>query len=181
VTSFAFNIRGLIFQNPTLKIPKSMTRSSPLTPSLIFSNPASYNFARSNNRRLIPVSYASEPVILWRSVYIAHKVAMAEGRCMETPTSQLPVDDGTIDDRRITVRDRRKTPRRMTLQGAQIISRNDVPVPCTVRNLSEAGAKLEVYRPVIQNTFVLVFNLDQSRRSCRVVWRKDSLIGVRFM
>jgi len=100
---------------------------------------------------------------------------------MDTPTSQLPVDDGTIDDRRITVRDRRKTLRLKTLRGAQIISRNDVPVPCTVRNISEAGAKLEVYRPVIQDTFVLVFNLDQSRRSCRVVWRKDSLIGVRFI
>jgi len=69
----------------------------------------------------------------------------------------------------------------MTLKGAQIISQDDVPVPCTVRNISETGAKLEVYRPVIQNTFVLVFNLDQSRRACRVVWRKDSLIGVQFI
>ena len=105
---------------------------------------------------------------------------------METPISYLLLDDSTIDDRRkddrgTSVRDRRKTPRLKTLKGAQIISRDDVPVPCTVRNISEGGAKLEVYRPVTQNGFVLVFGLDQSRRSCRVVWRKQSMMGVRFI
>ena len=57
---------------------------------------------------------------------------------------------------------------------------NGVPVRCTVRNVSETGAKLEVHEPVLQNTFDLVFDLDQSRRSCCVVWRKEPFMGVKF-
>ncbi len=89
--------------------------------------------------------------------------------------------DGRIDDRRKAVTDRRKSPRLKTLKGAQIILRNGAPLACIVRNISETGAKLEVYGPVLQNAFDLVFDLDHSRRSCCVVWRKEPLLGVKFL
>jgi PilZ domain len=100
---------------------------------------------------------------------------------MRTSRSTVRVEDRTIiDDRRVAARDRRGSPRIRTLKGAQIVCFNCAPVPCTVRNLSETGANLEVYEPVLQNTFEIVFDLDQSRRSCRVVWRKEPRIGIKF-
>jgi hypothetical protein len=83
-------------------------------------------------------------------------------------------------DRRTADRDRRSSPRVRTLKGAQIIWPNGFPIRCTVRNISETGAKLEVHEPILQNTFDLVFDLDQSRHSCRVVWRKEPFMGVKF-
>ena len=72
-----------------------------------------------------------------------------------------------------------KSSRMRTLKGAQIVWPTGVPVNCIVRNLSTAGASLEVQSPV-PNTFELVFAGDQSRRSCRVVWRRETRIGVQF-
>ncbi|MGA3311302.1 MAG: hypothetical protein ABSD08_22255 [Xanthobacteraceae bacterium] len=112
---------------------------------------------------------------------------------MNPSTSFPPIDHGEIDDRskgdrrrsdddrRKAVRDRREVLRLKTFKGAQIIWRNGAPVACVVRNFSEKGAKLEVYAPVLQNAFELIFDLDQSRRSCRVVWRKEPMMGVKFL
>ncbi len=112
------------------------------------------------------------------------------------PTNVASIDDGTIDDRRKgdrvngdrkiddrrqAVTDRRKSPRLKALKGAQIILRNGALLACIVRNISETGAKLEVYGPVLQNAFDLVFDLDHARRSCRVVWRKEPMLGVKFL
>jgi methyl-accepting chemotaxis protein len=104
---------------------------------------------------------------------------------METPTSAQPVGDSAIDDRRKSdrgelVSDRRKSPRTKRLKGAQIIWPNGVSVKCVVRNLSEKGAKIVIPSPV-PGIFDLVFDHDQSRRSCRVVWRKEIHIGVQFI
>lgn len=100
---------------------------------------------------------------------------------MKTPGNAAPINDGPLDDRRKSTRDRRTLPRVKSLKDAVVIWRDGTPVKCTVRNVSEQGAKLEVYDPVPQNTFDLVFDLDQSRRSCRVVWRKEPFIGVKFL
>jgi hypothetical protein len=86
-----------------------------------------------------------------------------------------------IDDRRSAGKDDRRGKLRIkTYKGAKIIWPNSAPVRCVVRNLSETGAKLEVHGLVLQNSFELVFDLDQSRRSCRVLWRKEPWIGVKF-
>jgi PilZ domain-containing protein len=84
-----------------------------------------------------------------------------------------------IEDRRVAVTDRRIVPRRRTLKGGRIVWLTGAPVQCVVRNLSETGAKLEVHSPV-PHTFDLVFDGDQSRRSCSVVWRRPTRIGVKF-
>jgi hypothetical protein len=107
---------------------------------------------------------------------------------MESPKDNAPIDGGAIDDRRTSVDDRRSSPRRKALRGAQILWATGTavtwptgaPVKCIVRNYSEKGAKIEAQGPV-PGTFDLVFDLDQARRSCRVVWRKGSMIGVKFM
>jgi len=107
---------------------------------------------------------------------------------MESPTNKAPIDDAAIDDRRRSVDDRRSSPRRKTLRGAQILWTTGAavtwptgaPVKCIVRNYSEEGAKIETDSP-IPGAFDLVVDLDKARRSCRVVWRKGSLIGVKFV
>jgi hypothetical protein len=107
---------------------------------------------------------------------------------METPTSKAPIADTTTDDRRKSVRDPRSSQRKKALTGAKIlwptgtavIWPTGTAVKCVVRNVSEKGAKIEVHSPVPE-TFELVSDVDQSRRSCRVVWRKEPLIGVKFL
>ncbi len=106
---------------------------------------------------------------------------------METTKSATPIDEGEIDDRRGSVDDRRSSPRKKVLRGAQIfwptgaavVWPTGAAVRCVVRNFSEEGAKIEVSSPVPE-TFELLFDCDQSRRSCRVIWRKKNQIGVRF-
>jgi hypothetical protein len=84
------------------------------------------------------------------------------------------------DDPKLAWAHRRKSPRTTTLKGAQIVRLTGGPVNCIVRNLSEGGACLEVHGPVLQNTFELVFDRDQSRHPCRVVWRQPPRMGVQF-
>ncbi len=55
-------------------------------------------------------------------------------------------------------------------------------IDCTVRNLSDTGAALSVESPVgIPPEFNLVVVADQVSRRCRVVWRKENRIGIRFI
>ena len=99
---------------------------------------------------------------------------------METPKETPAIDDrrGTAEEPD-SIDDRRMSPRINTLKGGQIVWPNGVPVKCIIRNLSRTGAKLEVSSPV-PHTFELVFDDDQSRRSCRVVWQKETQMGVNF-
>jgi hypothetical protein len=100
---------------------------------------------------------------------------------MEDPNrAPLPIVDGSdgTEDRRVAG-SRHKSPRFRTLKGAQIVWLTGVPVKCIVRNLSQTGAKIEVHDP-IPGTFDLIFDNDQSRHRCRVVWREEFHIGVEF-
>lgn len=74
--------------------------------------------------------------------------------------------------------DHRSTPRRRVLKAATI-SFGGGAISCTVRNLSDSGASLEVASPIgIPDVFSL--ELEGGSRRCRVVWRKEKRIGVRF-
>ncbi|MGL9622246.1 PilZ domain-containing protein [Bradyrhizobium sp. U531] len=54
-------------------------------------------------------------------------------------------------------------------------------IDCTVRNLSDTGAALDVTSPVgIPDHFNLFLTGDGTHLSCTVVWRKERRIGVRF-
>ncbi|MCJ9703233.1 MULTISPECIES: PilZ domain-containing protein [unclassified Bradyrhizobium] len=54
-------------------------------------------------------------------------------------------------------------------------------IDCTVRNLSDAGAALDVTSPVgIPEHFTLFVPADGKHLLCTVVWRKEKRIGVKF-
>src|SRR4051812_15613506 len=108
-------------------------------------------------------------------------------RCsMKRLEDDAPIVDGrrvtatpVAKNRRVGVTDRRRINRMRTLKGAQIVWPTATPIKCVVRNLSETGAALEIQDPV-PNNFELVFDGDQSRRRCVVVWRRETRIGVQF-
>ena len=54
-------------------------------------------------------------------------------------------------------------------------------IDCTIRNVSDTGAAIEVASPVgVPDSFWLVVSGDHTRRHCRVAWRTDKRIGVAF-
>jgi hypothetical protein len=54
-------------------------------------------------------------------------------------------------------------------------------IDCTIRNISETGAALEVVTPLfIPDRFTLVVQTAQLKRPCRIVWRKERRMGVAF-
>jgi hypothetical protein len=74
----------------------------------------------------------------------------------------------------------RIAPRHRVLKGGTITF-NGAGISCTVRNMSDAGAALDVTSPVgIPAAFTLVVDGDQVGKPCRVVWRKEKRIGVAF-
>lgn len=74
--------------------------------------------------------------------------------------------------------DKRWTPRHRVLKAATI-SFGGGAISCTVRNLSVSGASLDVASPIgIPDAIVLEF--ESIRRQCRVIWRTERRIGVRF-
>jgi len=77
--------------------------------------------------------------------------------------------------------ERRAAPRHRVLKHGTLAFRDGGAIDCTVRNLSETGAALEVVTPLfIPDRFTLVVPSDQLRRPCHVAWRKDRRIGVAF-
>ena len=74
----------------------------------------------------------------------------------------------------------RTTQRHRVLKGGTI-SFNGAGISCTVRNLSDSGAALEVNSPVgIPPNFALVVDGDHTAKPCHVVWRKEKRIGIAF-
>jgi hypothetical protein len=74
----------------------------------------------------------------------------------------------------------RIAPRHRTLK-AGTIEFGGGGIDCTVRNLSETGAALEVVTPLfIPDRFTLFVPSDQLKRPCHIVWRKEKRIGVAF-
>lgn len=76
--------------------------------------------------------------------------------------------------------ERRKTPRRRALKSGTIILGKEAVLPCTVRNLTESGASLEVSATFeIPSTFQ--FGLSgQTTRACKVIWGTDRQLGIHF-
>ena len=77
--------------------------------------------------------------------------------------------------------ERRTTTRLRTIKGAAIRF-GSTSIECTIRNLSERGAALEVGSPVgIPDEFTLWFKQNGLKRNCRVAWRSADRIGVQFL
>jgi hypothetical protein len=93
-----------------------------------------------------------------------------------------PVD--VIEDRRINPdrranSDRRRSLRKKVLKGGRTAWPNGDSTECIVHNLSATGAHLQIHGPV-PKTFNLIIDGDQVSRSCCVVWRNASRVGVKF-
>jgi hypothetical protein len=74
----------------------------------------------------------------------------------------------------------RIAPRRRVLKAGSI-SFGGGTFDCTVRNISDTGAALEVVTPLfIPDKFTLIVPSDGISRLCRVMWRRERRIGVSF-
>jgi PilZ domain-containing protein len=74
----------------------------------------------------------------------------------------------------------RVAPRHRVLKAGSI-EFNGGAIDCTVRNVSDTGAQLEVASDLgIPDAFWLVIAGSQTPRHCRVAWRNDRRIGVAF-
>jgi len=74
----------------------------------------------------------------------------------------------------------RVAPRHRVLKAGSIEFNGGV-IDCTVRNISDTGAALEVATPLgVPDAFWLLISGDHTRRHCRVAWRRDKRIGVAF-
>jgi len=80
-----------------------------------------------------------------------------------------------------TMEERRKVQRHRTLKAGSINFNRAGGVDCRVRNLSPAGACLEVASQIgIPNDFVLVVESDHLKVPCHVIWRMAARLGVAF-
>jgi len=69
--------------------------------------------------------------------------------------------------------------KRLLKTGFIIIGDKAPKIQCALKNVSEAGAALQVSTTVgIPGNFDVV--IDGTRRRCRSQWRTDTKIGVRF-
>ncbi len=77
--------------------------------------------------------------------------------------------------------ERRKVQRHRTLKAGTIALNGDSSFDCRVRNLSPAGACLEVANQLgIPDEFVLVVEHDHVKMPCHVIWRTATRLGVTF-
>ena len=74
----------------------------------------------------------------------------------------------------------RVAPRHRVLKAGSI-EFNGGTIDCTIRNVSDTGAQLEVASPLgIPDSFWLVISGSHTPRHCRVAWRSDRRLGVAF-
>jgi len=75
---------------------------------------------------------------------------------------------------------KRAKQRHRVLKSAKIGVNRGGSIDCTIRDISEDGACLRVASALgIPDVFELVLD-ERTRRPCRVVWRKETQIGVEF-
>jgi hypothetical protein len=76
--------------------------------------------------------------------------------------------------------EKRTAPRHRTLK-AGTIEFGGGAIDCTVRNMSEVGAALDVVTPLfIPDRFTLFVPSEHFKKPCHIVWRKEKRIGVAF-
>jgi hypothetical protein len=77
----------------------------------------------------------------------------------------------------------RKKPRRQFHYNAGIlIDQTSAPIPCMISDISESGARLSLEGAAeLPESFVLLLIPNgAARRSCRIIWREGTTVGVVF-
>src|ERR1043165_6390697 len=132
------------------------------------------------------------------AVVVPHPVAPQLGRhtylcskCNQTKTYILPTNpSAALDDDASSLDsgdmlDERRRDSRATLNAAGTIYHKDGSflMPCTVRDVSRTGARLELFKEaVFPQYFLLSLMPDGSgRRLCSKVWQLALVAGVRFV
>jgi PilZ domain len=119
------------------------------------------------------------------------------GTCNQTKTYILPVDPSATHDGEAadasdsgamptddTPDDRRQAPREMLAASATIYDKDgNFLLPCTIRDLSKTGARLELSKDTLLPQYFLVSLLPDGsgRRLCSKVWQIALIAGVRFV
>lgn len=71
--------------------------------------------------------------------------------------------------------------RRQRILKAGTIAFGGSAIDCIVRNISETGAALKFESQIgIPSSFDLIIAAELFKRSCRVLWRKEALLGTVF-
>jgi PilZ domain len=79
-----------------------------------------------------------------------------------------------------TMEERRATPRQRVFKAGSI-EFDGSDIGCTIRNISVAGAALDVASPVgIPHEVTLNVLTGNLRQHCFIIWRKERRIGVAF-
>ena len=77
--------------------------------------------------------------------------------------------------------EKRTTQRHRVFKGGTITYENS-GIACTVRNMSEGGAAIDLDTSVtLPQSFTLSITRDNFVRNCRTVWRSDRRIGLAFV
>ena len=120
--------------------------------------------------RLLPVRClsANKPIVL-----LALEI-MSELRAAQGGLSLESWDFFVMDERR-------KSQRQRVLKAGKIMFNRGAGIDCTVRNLSKAGACLDVASPLgIPDDFILLIGSEQVQHRCHITWRREKRIGVDF-
>jgi hypothetical protein len=78
--------------------------------------------------------------------------------------------------------EKRKKPRKSMHYDAWMQVQGEPPQGCVLSDISDSGARIETARPDEWPEYftLLLTRTGSARRICRVVWRKQKAIGVRF-
>jgi len=77
--------------------------------------------------------------------------------------------------------EKRAAPRHRVLKRGTLAFSGGGGLDCTVRNISENGARIDIATPVgVPERFLLVIEADQFMRRCHAVWSNERRIGVAF-
>ena len=78
--------------------------------------------------------------------------------------------------------ERRKSVRSRVLKNAKFIVDASLVIDCFVRNLTVAGAQVELPRTAeLPDRLTMTFDGGRTLRSCRIVWRDQNKAGLEFV
>ncbi len=77
--------------------------------------------------------------------------------------------------------EKRAAPRHRVLKRGTLAFSDGGGLDCTVRNISQTGARIDIANPVgVPEVFTLVIHADHFMRRCHAVWSSEQQIGVAF-